>query len=61
MDYAKVTSPEAWREVPAFKQALADYRRVSGKEEAYRNRLAAFSTKMRYSLHNWVRRSYMRL
>ena len=45
MDYAKGTSPEAWREVPAFKQALADYRRVSGKEEAYRNRIATFSTK----------------
>ena len=45
MDFAKETNPEAWREVPAFKQALADYRRVSGKEEAYRNRIAAFSTK----------------
>ncbi len=45
MDYAKETNPDAWREVPAFKQALADYRRVSGKEEAYRNRVATFSTK----------------
>ncbi len=45
MDFAKETNPEAWREVPAFKQALADYRRVSGKEEAYRNRIAAFSIK----------------
>ena len=45
MDYAKVTNPDAWREVPAFKQALADYRRVSGKEEAYLNRIATFSTK----------------
>ena len=45
MDYAKETNPEAWREVPAFKQALADYRRVSGKEVAYRNRVASFSTK----------------
>ena len=44
-DYAKAASPEGWREVPAFKQALADYRRVSGKEEAYRNRVATFSTK----------------
>ena len=45
VDYAKAVSPEAWREVPAFKQALADYRRVSDKEGAYRNRLAALSTK----------------
>ena len=45
MDYAKATSLEGWREVPAFKQALADYRRVSGKEESYRNLVAAFSTK----------------
>ena len=45
VDYAKATSPEAWREVPAFKQALTDYRRVADKEEAYRNRVAAFSTK----------------
>ncbi|MBT97797.1 MAG: hypothetical protein CL902_04115 [Dehalococcoidia bacterium] len=45
VDYAKQTSPEAWREVPAFKQALADYRRVSGKEEAFRNRVATYSTK----------------
>ena len=44
-DYAKETNPDAWREVPAFRQALADYRRVSGKEEAYRNRVASFSTK----------------
>ncbi len=43
--YAKETSPDAWREVPAFKQALADYRRVSGKEDAYRSRVASFSTK----------------
>lgn len=45
VNYAKQSSPEAWREVPAFKQALADYRRVSGKEEAFRNRVATFSTK----------------
>ena len=44
-NYAKQTSPEDWREVPAFKQALADYRRVSGKEESYRNRVATYSTK----------------
>ena len=34
MDYAKQISPESWRDVPAFKQALLDYRRVSGKEES---------------------------
>ena len=45
MDYAKESSPEAWCEVPAFKQALADYRRVFGKEEAFSNRVATFSTK----------------
>lgn len=45
VDYAKETSPETWREVLAFKQALADYRRIAGKEEAYRNRVASFSTK----------------
>jgi len=45
VNYAKETSPEAWREVPAFKQALADYRRVAGKEEAFRKRVATFSTK----------------
>ncbi len=45
MDYAQATNPDDWREVPAVKQALADYRRVSGKEEAYRNRVATFSTK----------------
>ena len=44
-EYAKQTSPEAWREVPAFKQALFDYRRVAGKEEAYHSRVASFSTK----------------
>ena len=45
VDYAKQTDPEAWREVPAFKQALIDYRRVAGKEEAYHSRVASFSTK----------------
>ena len=45
VDYAKETHPEAWRKVPAFKQALADYRRVAEKEDAYRNRVLTFSTK----------------
>ena len=52
MNYAKETMPGAWREVPAFKQALTDYRRVAGKEEAYRNHVTSFSTKNRYPLHN---------
>jgi len=45
VDYSKETDPDGWRDVPAFKQALTDYRRVAGKEEAYRNRLITFSTK----------------
>ncbi|PKB70500.1 MAG: hypothetical protein BZY87_10255 [SAR202 cluster bacterium Io17-Chloro-G6] len=45
VEFAKEKYPDAWREVPAFKQALADYRRVAGKEEAYRNRVTSFSTK----------------
>ncbi len=43
--YAKETSPDAWREVQAFKQALGDYRRVVEKGESLRNRIAAYSTK----------------
>ena len=45
MDYAKQISPESGRDVPAFKQALLDYRRVSGKEESYWTRTATYSTK----------------
>lgn len=45
LGFAKETSPDFWRDVPAFKQALSDYQRVSGKEKAYRNRVATFSTK----------------
>ena len=45
VDYAKETDSEAWRAVPAFKQALADYRRVAAKEDSYHNRIATFSTK----------------
>ncbi|MEE3168195.1 MAG: hypothetical protein VX654_11860, partial [Chloroflexota bacterium] len=33
LGFAKETSPDFWRDVPAFKQALSDYQRVSGKEE----------------------------
>lgn len=43
--YAKEISPGAWREVPAFKQAMADYRRIAAKEEVFRNRVATYSTK----------------
>ena len=43
--YAKKTRPDSWREVPAFKQALADYRRLTGKEEAFRNSVTTYSTK----------------
>ena len=43
--YAKEISPGAWREVPAFKQAMADYRRIAAKEEGFRNRVATYSTK----------------
>ncbi|GIS94446.1 MAG: hypothetical protein CM1200mP22_16830 [Dehalococcoidia bacterium] len=49
MDYAKQISPESWRDVPAFKQALLDYRRVSGKEESYWTRTATYSTKFHVS------------
>lgn len=45
MYYAKETSPDSWREVPAFKQASADYRRLSAKESAFRNSLTTYSTK----------------
>ena len=44
-DYAKEADPDGWREIPAFKQALVDYRRLERKEGAYRSRVAAFSTK----------------
>ncbi len=43
--YAKEISPGAWRDVPAFKQAMADYRRIAAKEEVFRNRVATYSTK----------------
>ena len=43
--YAKKISPGAWREVAAFKQAIAAYRRVAAKEEVFRNRVATYSTK----------------
>lgn len=45
MDYAKNTDPGSWREVFAFKQAVADYRRLTGKEQAFRNSLTTYSTK----------------
>ncbi len=45
MYYAKETSPDSWREVPAFKQASADYRRLKGKEDSFRSNVARYSTK----------------
>ena len=43
--HAQKVRPGSWREVLAYRQALADYRRVVGKEQAYRTRLAAYSIK----------------
>ena len=45
MYYAKGISPDSWREVPAFKQALTDYRRLTEKEDSLRNAVARYSTK----------------
>ena len=44
MYYAKGISPDSWREVPAFKQALTDYRRLTEKEDSLRNAVARYST-----------------
>jgi hypothetical protein len=43
--HAQKVLPDAWREVLAYRQALADFRRVVGKERAYRTRLATYSIK----------------
>lgn len=43
--YAKELHPDSWREVFAYRQALADYRRVAGRERAYQGRLAGYSIK----------------
>lgn len=43
--YAKNLRPDSWREVLAYKQALVDYRRVAGRERAYKARLAGYSIK----------------
>ena len=45
MCYAKETSPDFWREVPAFRHALIDYRRLIGKEYSFRSNVARYSTK----------------
>lgn len=37
--------PESWRRVPAFQQALCDYRKQVRKKRAYLSRLATYSTK----------------
>ncbi len=41
--FARKKQPDKWRDVCAYRNALADYRRVKGKERAYRNRLATYS------------------
>jgi len=43
--FARKKQPDGWRDVCAYRNALADYRRVTGKERAYRNRLATYSIK----------------
>ena len=43
--FARNEQPEGWRDVCAYRQALADYRRLVQKERAYRSRLATYSIK----------------
>jgi len=43
--YARSERPGSWREVSAYRQALAGYRRMVRKEQAYNDRLAAYSIK----------------
>ena len=43
--FAQKKQPDGWRDVCAYRNALADYRRVKGKEIAYWNRLATYSIK----------------
>ena len=45
MEYARGERPEEWRDVFAYRQALADYRRVKQKERVYRSQLATYSIK----------------
>ncbi len=43
--HAQKLRPESWREVMAYRQALADFKRLVRKEQAYRTRLATYSIK----------------
>ncbi len=43
--FARKKQPDGWRDVHAYRNALADYRRVKAKERAYRNRLTTYSIK----------------
>ena len=43
--FARSQRPEAWREVSAYRQALAGYRRMVWKEQSYHDRLASYSIK----------------
>ena len=43
--FARREIPKAWREVPAYRQALAGYRRMVRKEQSYQARVAAYSIK----------------
>ncbi len=43
--YAQRERPDTWREVFAYRQALADYHRMVRREKTYKTRLATFSIK----------------
>ena len=43
--FAKGERPDAWRDVAAYRQALAGYRRMIRKEQAYKDRVATYSIK----------------
>jgi len=43
--YARSERPGSWRDVSAYRQALRGYRRMVRKEQAYNDRLAAYSIK----------------
>ena len=43
--YAKMTQSGAWRGVFAYRQALADYRRMVRRQRAYKAKIATYSTK----------------
>ena len=43
--FARRKLPDAWREVAAYRQALAGYRRMVRKEQSCKDRVAAYSIK----------------